>query len=135
MRLGRGRWLGAVLGVLATACSPLRAFNTLVPKDGDVRVVARDAAFGGDPRQRLDVYAPAGRSGPLPVIVFFYGGSWNSGTKNGYAFVGRALAARGFVIYPGKLTSAPSFRIGCIGDVLPTDMARLVGAVAEVTGR
>lgn len=46
-----------------------------------------------------------------------------------------ALAARGFVIYPGKLTAEPSFRIGCIGQVFPDDMRRLVQAVAEVTGR
>lgn len=98
VKLGRGGWLGGALGLLAAACSPLRAFNTVVPKDGGVRVVARDAAFGGDPRQRLDVYAPRGRTGALPVIVFLYGGSWNSGTKSGYAFVGRALAARGFVV-------------------------------------
>ncbi|HEX8261430.1 MAG TPA: alpha/beta hydrolase, partial [Allosphingosinicella sp.] len=33
-----------------------------------------------------------------PVIVYFYGGSWNSGRRQGYAFAGRALAARGFVV-------------------------------------
>ena len=43
------------------------------------------------------------------------------------------LAERGFVIYPGKLTAAPSFRIGCIGAVTPADMRRLVVAVAELT--
>jgi 2-aminoethylphosphonate-pyruvate transaminase len=41
-----------------------------------------------------------------------------------------ALAANGFVIYPGKLTKAPSFRIGCIGAVGPADFERLV-AVAK----
>lgn len=40
-----------------------------------------------------------------------------------------ALVDEGFVIYPGKLTSQPSFRIGCIGQVFPADMARLVKAV------
>ena len=33
-----------------------------------------------------------------PVVVFFYGGSWSSGERGGYAFVGQALAARGFVV-------------------------------------
>ena len=33
-----------------------------------------------------------------PVILFFYGGSWNSGRRQGYAFAARALAARGFVV-------------------------------------
>ncbi len=105
MRLGRGRVIGGVLGLLAAACSPLRTFNAVVPKDGGVRLVARDAAFGPDPRQRLDVYAPRGAGGALPVIVFFYGGSWNSGTKRGYAFVGRALAAQGFVV------AVPDYRL------------------------
>jgi acetyl esterase/lipase len=44
----------------------------------------------------LDVYAPPGAVG-LPVIVFIYGGSWNSGSKNDYAFAGAALASSGFV--------------------------------------
>jgi acetyl esterase/lipase len=88
-----------LLGLIASACSPLKVFNAVMPKDGGVRLVVRDAAFGPDPRQRLDVYAPVARSAtPRPIIVFFYGGSWNSGTKNGYSFVGRALASRGFVV-------------------------------------
>jgi 2-aminoethylphosphonate-pyruvate transaminase len=41
-----------------------------------------------------------------------------------------ALAARGFLIYPGKLTKAESFRIGCIGALEPADFARLIDAVA-----
>jgi 2-aminoethylphosphonate-pyruvate transaminase len=40
-----------------------------------------------------------------------------------------ALAARGFIIYPGKLTKEPSFRIGCIGAVTPTDFERLGAAL------
>ncbi|HFD15036.1 MAG TPA: 2-aminoethylphosphonate--pyruvate transaminase [Rhodospirillales bacterium] len=41
------------------------------------------------------------------------------------------LRRRGFVIYPGKLTVAPSFRIGCIGRIGAGDMRRAVAAVAE----
>ncbi len=41
------------------------------------------------------------------------------------------LRRKGFVIYPGKLTVAPSFRIGCIGRVTAEDMRRAVAAVAE----
>ncbi len=42
-----------------------------------------------------------------------------------------ALVARGFAIYPGKLTVAPTFRVGCIGQVHPTDMERFVKVVGE----
>lgn len=107
---GRGALLGTLLGAVAAACSPLRVFDALVPKDGGVRLAAHDAAFGPDPRQRLDVYAPADRRPVHPVIVFFYGGSWNSGTRSGYAFVGRALAARGFVVAIPDYRLVPQIR-------------------------
>jgi len=44
------------------------------------------------------------------------------------------LRRRGFVIYPGKLSETPSFRIGCIGDVSSSDLERAVAAVAETLG-
>jgi acetyl esterase/lipase len=98
-KLGKSKLLAALLGFVASACSPLKLFDAVVPKDGGGRLILRDAAFGPDPRQRIDLYAPNGTAGGrLPVIVFIYGGSWNSGTKAGYAFVGRALAARGFLV-------------------------------------
>ncbi len=36
------------------------------------------------------------------------------------------------MIYPGKLTVADSFRIGCIGHLSPEDMRGAVAAVADV---
>lgn len=42
------------------------------------------------------------------------------------------LANRGFLIYPGKLTQAESFRIGCIGALEPADFARLLVAIEAV---
>ena len=42
-----------------------------------------------------------------------------------------ALKERGYVIYPGKLTVADSFRIGCIGRLYPKDMHGALTAVRE----
>ncbi|WP_211747725.1 2-aminoethylphosphonate--pyruvate transaminase [Paenibacillus sp. Marseille-Q4541] len=42
------------------------------------------------------------------------------------------LKKQGFVLYPGKLTSEPTFRIGSIGDVHSEDMKRLVGVVKQI---
>ncbi|MGI9438036.1 MAG: 2-aminoethylphosphonate--pyruvate transaminase [Geminicoccaceae bacterium] len=42
------------------------------------------------------------------------------------------LATRGYVIYPGKLTVAPSFRIGCIGQVMPEDITHAVSMIGSV---
>ncbi len=41
------------------------------------------------------------------------------------------LKARGFVIHPGKVTTADTFRIGTIGDLCPDDIGRLVKAVGH----
>ena len=44
----------------------------------------------------------------------------------------QALAARGFVIYPGKLSKAESFRIGCIGAIDAADFRRLLAAIEDI---
>jgi len=43
-----------------------------------------------------------------------------------------ALKRRGFVIYPGKVSHADTFRVGTIGHVFPDDFRRLVGCFGEV---
>ena len=40
-----------------------------------------------------------------------------------------AVAARGFLIYPGKLTKAPSFRVGCIGRLGAPEMRGALKAI------
>lgn len=42
------------------------------------------------------------------------------------------LKDAGYVIYPGKVTTAETFRIGNIGDVYPEDMEKLVQKIAEI---
>jgi 2-aminoethylphosphonate-pyruvate transaminase len=40
-----------------------------------------------------------------------------------------ALADRGYLIYPGKLTRADTFRVGCIGAITPGDFEGLLAAM------
>lgn len=42
----------------------------------------------------------------------------------------RRMRARGFVIYPGKLTAVETFRVGCIGALRSADLRRAVDAIA-----
>ena len=85
----------ALLLVLA-ACSPLPLLNAVIPSGAYTRT--GDLAYGDLARQKLDVYVPVnGSSGAKPVVVFFYGGSWESGDKADYRFAAEALTARGFV--------------------------------------
>ncbi len=42
------------------------------------------------------------------------------------------VKAKGFILYPGKLTQVETFRVGCIGHVDATDMQAAVAAIAQV---
>ena len=105
------RALLAALPLLAGCTPSLGTFDMLAPRDGGVRRVARDVAYGDGPRRRLDVYAPAERgAASRPVIVFIYGGSWSSGDKDDYEFLGAALAAQGFVVVLPDYRLVPQVR-------------------------
>jgi acetyl esterase/lipase len=84
-----------VAGALG-GCSPLAAVNAVSPA-GQARVTS-DLRYAPGNRRLLDIYQPAAGIANAPVIVFLYGGNWVSGERKDYAFVGRALAARGFVV-------------------------------------
>jgi acetyl esterase/lipase len=99
--MGCASLIAALIATLLAACSPARILNSLVPTDG--MTATRNIAYGTHNRQQLDVYAPAQAtftqptSAKRPVIVFFYGGSWDSGSKDTYLFVAEALTSKGFI--------------------------------------
>jgi acetyl esterase/lipase len=82
---------------LLTGCAAtgLALFNAVAP---DVSRV-RDIEFAPGARGHMDLYAPPGSAtaDTRPLVVFWYGGAWQAGSRKDYRFVGAALAARGFV--------------------------------------
>lgn len=78
----------------------LSIINFLSPKDAGSRKAASDVAYGPNGREKLDIYIPDAKAVPAggwPVVFFIYGGSWSDGSRKDYDFVGRAVAALGFV--------------------------------------
>ncbi|APA69105.1 alpha/beta hydrolase [Janthinobacterium sp. 1_2014MBL_MicDiv] len=126
-----------LLGLLAAiplaagliACSPLTAINAL--SSGSASQVTRGLAYGPLPRQKLDVYAPKNAAGPVPVVVFFYGGNWTSGERADYAFVGHALASRGYLAVIADYRLYPDVHYA---DILQ-DAARAVAWAAMESSR
>lgn len=92
------------------ACSPPRSLDvlsSLFPGDTGTHRVASAVRFAPGKRGTLDVWAPTRPSAtPRPVLIFFYGGGWNSGWRRDYSFVAKAYAARGFVVV------MPDYRVG-----------------------
>ena len=99
----------ASLSFLA-ACAPSATLNALTPSS--THSVTKAVAYGALPRQKLDIYKPAqaAAAGGYPVVVFFYGGSWNSGDRADYAFVGEALASRGVLAMVADYRVYPEVR-------------------------
>lgn len=106
------RLLGLFCMVLPLgACSPTALLNAFVPSEG--YVLHEDVAYGDAERQVMDIYRPeiGPESGPesesddAPVVVYFYGGSWKSGSRRTYRFMGEALARNGFVV------AVPDYRL------------------------
>ena len=87
--------------------SPADLLNVLLPRRG--WRAQTGIAYGRGPRRMLDVYRPD-TNGAGPVAVFFYGGSWQSGERSLYPFVGASLAARGIVAVIPDYTLFPDAR-------------------------
>lgn len=117
----------AIAGVLS-ACSAITFGIANAPAAFGPFERKADIAYGSDPRQKLDIYVPkpVQERGALssdaagdaevaaslpsaasgrPVVIFWYGGSWQSGSKSDYRFVGAALADRGYI------TVLPDYRL------------------------
>jgi len=68
-----------------------------------------DIAYGPKAANRLDIYLPT-HGAPSALVVFFYGGGWNSGGKESYRFAGAALAAAGIATVIPNYTLYPEAR-------------------------
>ena len=90
-----------------TGCSATHVLSAVSPK-GQTSIV-RDVAYGSHERQKLDIYRPD-RQGNHPVIIFVYGGSWQSGDRAGYAFAGRSFARAGYTTVVMDYRLAPQHR-------------------------
>lgn len=63
------------------------------------RLALQDGRYGPLAAQRVDVVVPAAPGAqPRPVLVFFHGGSWRSGSPADYHFIGRTFARAGYIV-------------------------------------
>ncbi len=90
----RLRWLAPIL--LLLGCARADLLDAITPERGYRLEAAVD--YGAHPRQRLDLYLPERPRDDGALVVFFYGGSWQSGERRLYRFVGQGLAARGYTV-------------------------------------
>ena len=109
------------VGSIMLSTQQVQAFSALaivngITSNGGVGV-SKGILYGDEPLQDLDIYYPK----PLvqamktnttikqdyPMVVFVHGGSWESGSKEEYAFVGQSLAQAGYVTAVINYRKAP----------------------------
>lgn len=108
--------------LMLAGCSGQKMLNTLTPSRG--YQLATNLIYDTGKNLRVDVYTPKDAQN-APVVVFFYGGRWTTGSKDEYKFVGEALASRGFVAVLPNLRDYPEVRFPVFVD----DAARSVAWV------
>ena len=116
--------VGILMVGFLTACSPAAPLN-LLARGGSWTI--NSDKFGDNLRNGVDIYMPEAVRN-APVIVFFYGGNWQSGHKETYRFVAASLAAVSYThldVYKrqyylckrwirGTLRKAPLIRAGIL---------------------
>lgn len=88
---------------MAILPGPLDLLNAAVPLRGID--VSRAVEYGAHPRHVMDIYRPRDVDASLPVLVWFYGGAWQSGRRQDYRFVAATLARRGLLV------AVPDYRL------------------------
>ena len=101
MKLSR---LLAACAVLAlTACSGVDLLNATVSTQGVE--INHEAFYEPGGRHGVDVYRADSSAGARPVVVFLYGGAWQTGSRGDYLFAATALARTGAVVF------VPDYRV------------------------
>ncbi len=67
--------------------------------------------YGDHPDEVVDIF-PAAGGGKSPVIVFFHGGAWTRGSKDGYSFPAAEFVPRGVAWVATEFTRVPNGTLG-----------------------
>jgi len=77
------------------------------PADVDAFI---DERYGDGPDMLLDVYRPASRAGPLPLLLWVHGGAFVGGAKEELAGYFKLLAHDGYAVAGPRYSLAPEHR-------------------------
>lgn len=105
--------------------SPARLVDIITTLGGGnngINWSVKTQSYGALARQKLDIWTnPADKVEPAnpkkPVLVFFYGGGWNKGSRLDYGFVAKAYSEKGFLVVLPDYRLVPEVRFpGFVAD-------------------
>lgn len=126
------RPLAALLLFLSTQVS---AISLTSKRTKDIPYKATSSSGFNPEKNVLDVYRPNGKADkPAPVVVFFHGGNWDSGSKNIYWFIGRRLAKQGVVAVIPSYRLSPDVQVPAMADDCAQAVLWVKNHIAEFGG-
>lgn len=99
----------------------------------DNPAITKDVSYGNHAHQVLDIYQPD-TPGNYPVIVYIYGGGWDSGNKELYALVAQKLVPYGMVVVIPRYQLYPDATYAQMSDDVATALAWTVNNIAKYHG-
>jgi len=120
------------LAVLAGGCSMSTGQRLLIW--GTDFTLRSAIPYGSDPRQKLDIYTPS-RQPVRATVLFLYGGSWKSGARDLYRFLGQAMASRGYQLAVADYRLYPQVRYPAFVADAAAAFAWVKGNIARYGGR
>ena len=125
----QSRRLAATLTALViglAACAPVKILNAVTPSGSFER--DKDVSYGETDRQKLDIYRAEKPRLDSPVLVYVHGGSWDSGSKDLYKFIGQGFTAEGFDVV------IPNYRLypDAVFPVMIEDTAKAIAHTAKL---
>ncbi|TPK58076.1 MULTISPECIES: alpha/beta hydrolase [unclassified Mesorhizobium] len=122
---GSDRWPAAWV-------EPAQAFRDALAAKGRAQL---DIAYGDRPRNRLDLFLPAGA--PKGLVVFIHGGYWLESDKDSWSHLARGSVDSGFAVAMPSYTLCPAIRIAGISHEIGAAIgkaAAMVGGPLMLTG-
>lgn len=89
-----------------------------------------DTAYGSDPKQKMDIYLPAGRTAATKVVIFIHGGGWESGSKSDPEYVQMTNLVR--LKWPEAAVASINYRLTSNPNIHYTEIMNDVSAAINV---
>ncbi|MER9139746.1 alpha/beta hydrolase [Mesorhizobium sp. M0047] len=97
----------------AAWAEPAQAFRDALSMEGRARL---DIAYGGGPRNRLDLFLP--NAAPKGLVVILHGGYWLETDKSMWSHLANGAVSSGFAVAMPSYTLCPDIRIaGIVGEI------------------
>jgi dipeptidyl aminopeptidase/acylaminoacyl peptidase len=112
---------------ILAACSSAVFFAANAPVHFEKSQLVCDVVYDDAHDLKLDIYRPLNEREKHDVLVFFYGGRWETGSKDQYAFAADAFVKRGFIVVIPDYRKYPAVKFPAFAQ----DGAKAVGWVLD----